>query len=87
MDDEGLWLCLWCAQTVTGEVLAATYTGRTTENWIAFLEQVEDWMPPEIERVYVILDNLNVHRSWDVLLFNLAHPRWEFVFSPNTRPI
>lgn len=67
---------------VTGEVLTATYTARTTKNWIAFLEQVEAWLPPDIERVYVILDNLNVHRSWDTLLFNLAFPRWEFVFQP-----
>jgi transposase len=67
---------------VSGEVLTATYPGRTTKNWIAFLEQVEAWLPPDIERVYVILDNLNVHRSWDTLLFNLAFPRWEFVFQP-----
>lgn len=65
-----------------GEVLTATYTGRTIGNWSDFLEQVETWLPPEVERVYAILDNLNVHRAWDVLLFNLAHPRWEFVFQP-----
>ena len=29
---------------VTGEVLTAPYTGRTTKNWIAFLEQVEAWL-------------------------------------------
>lgn len=67
---------------VDGEVLTATYTRRTTGNWIDFLEQVETWIPAEVERVYAILDNLNVHRAWDVLLFNLAHPRWEFVFQP-----
>ena len=65
-----------------GEVFTATYTGRTIGNWSDFLEQVETWLPPEVERVYAILDNLNVHRAWDVLLFNLAHPRWEFVFQP-----
>jgi transposase len=43
---------------------------------------VEAWLPPEIERVYAILDNLNVHRATDVLLFVLAHPRWEFAFQP-----
>jgi len=69
-------------QPATGEVLTATYTGRTTRNWVAFLEQVEGWLPAEVERVYALLDNLNVHRAWDVLLFNLAHPRWEFVFQP-----
>ena len=26
--------------------------------------------------------NLNVHSATDVLLFALAHPRWEFVFQP-----
>ncbi|HET8850911.1 MAG TPA: transposase [Ktedonobacteraceae bacterium] len=67
---------------VSGEVLTSTYTGRTTKNWIAFLEQVEGWLPPDVERVYAILDNLNVHRSWDVLRFNVVFPRWEFVFQP-----
>lgn len=28
------------------------------------------------------LDNLSAHRATDVLLFSLAHPRWEFDFQP-----
>lgn len=28
------------------------------------------------------MDNLRGHRAYDVLLFNVAHPRWEFVFEP-----
>ena len=28
------------------------------------------------------MDNLNVHSATEVLLFALAHPRWEFVFQP-----
>ena len=43
---------------------------------------VDAWGPQEAEPVYTILDNLNVHRATDVLLFSLAHPRWEFVFQP-----
>src|SRR5205823_4057826 len=35
-----------------------------------------------VGRVYAILDNLPAHRATDVLLFSLAHPRWEFVFQP-----
>jgi transposase len=35
-----------------------------------------------VERVYAIVDNLQAHRATDVLLFSLAHPRWEFVFQP-----
>ena len=69
-------------QAATGEVLTAPYPGRTIANWVDFLERVEAWLPPEAERIYAILDNLDTHRATDVLLFNLAHPRWEFVFQP-----
>lgn len=66
----------------TGEALTRDYLGRTINNWIDFLGQVEAWVPEEIQRIYVIVDNLNVHRATDVLLFSLQHPRWEFVFQP-----
>lgn len=65
-----------------GEALTASYERRTTANFVDFLEQVEQWLPGEVERVYAILDNLRAHRATDVLLFALAHPRWEFVFQP-----
>jgi transposase len=66
----------------TGEAFTATYPGRTIANWVDFLGQVERWLPAEAAQVYAILDNLNTHRATDVLLFALAHPRWEFVFQP-----
>lgn len=66
----------------TGEALTRDYLGRTILNWVDFLGQVEAWVPGEIERIYAIVDNLNVHRATDVLLFCLQHPRWEFVFQP-----
>jgi transposase len=65
-----------------GEAFTVPYDGRTIANWVNFLERVEDWIPPEVAHVYGIVDNLNVHRATDVLLFSLAHPRWEFVFQP-----
>ena len=49
---------------------------------MAFLEQVEGWLPQDVERVYAIADNLSSHRTTDVLLFLLAHPRWKMVFQP-----
>lgn len=69
-------------QPSTGEALTVPYQGRTTANFADFLEKVEAWIPAEIQRVSAILDNLSAHRATDVLLFNLAHPRWEFVFQP-----
>jgi transposase len=69
-------------QAATGEVLTAPYPSRSAANFADFLEKVDAWLPPEAGRVYAIMDNLEAHRATDVLLFNLAHPRWEFVFQP-----
>ena len=69
-------------QPASGEVVTATYTSRSIKNFVGFLDQVEAAIPSSIERVYVVLDNLATHKAYDVLLFNLAHPRWEFVFQP-----
>jgi transposase len=66
----------------SGEALTEPYASRSTANWVDFLEKVDAWLPPEIERVYAIQDNLSAHRATDVLLFALAHSRWEFVFQP-----
>jgi hypothetical protein len=66
----------------TGEAFTHAYGGRTIANWVEFLDRVEAWVPPDATRVYAILDNLNTHRATDVLLFILAHPRWEFIFQP-----
>jgi hypothetical protein len=66
----------------TGAALTAPYPRRTIAHVVAFLDQVEAWLDPTAERVYAILDNLSTHRAPDVLLWALAHPRWEFVFQP-----
>jgi transposase len=66
----------------TGKAFTRPYPARSTASWVAFLEKVELWLPAEAERVYAVLDNLSSHRATDVLLFMLAHPRWEMVFQP-----
>ncbi len=66
----------------TGAAFTAPYTGRTIANWVDFLDQVDTWLDAEAGRVYAVLDNLSTHRALDVLLWALAHPRWEFVFQP-----
>jgi hypothetical protein len=66
----------------TGEAFTAPYDRRTAANWADFLGRVEAWLPAGVGRVYAVVDNLSAHRAADVLLFSLAHPRWEFVFQP-----
>ena len=66
----------------TGEAFTATYTSRSIVTFVDFLEKVEAWVPDCVGRIYAIMDNLHAHKAYDVLLFSLAHPRWEFVFQP-----
>ena len=66
----------------TGAALTVPYPRRTTACWVDFLEHVDAWITPDATRVYAVLDNLSTHRAPDVLLWALAHPRWEFVFQP-----
>ena len=66
----------------TGEAFTYPYPGRGGAHWVDFLEHVETWIPSTTERIYAIMDNLSSHRTTDVLLFLLAHPRWEMVFQP-----
>jgi hypothetical protein len=60
-------------EPATGEVLTWTAERRTTANFVAFLEQVEEWIGSSVERIYAILDHLVAHRATAVLLFALAH--------------
>jgi transposase len=69
-------------QPATGEAFTTPYASRTTVGWVDFLERVDGWIAADVARVYAILDNLSTHRAADVLLWSLAHPRWEFVFQP-----
>jgi transposase len=66
----------------TGEAFTVPYAGRTTAHWVDFLGEVDGRIDPVAARVYAILDNLFRHRTIDVLLWALVHPRWEFVFQP-----
>ena len=62
--------------------MPAPYAGRTIATWVDFLERVDRWLDATAERVYAVLDTLSTHRALDVLLWTLAHPRWECVFQP-----
>jgi transposase len=68
----------------TGAAFTRPYPGRGAAHWVAFLEGVELWLPGDAERIHAIVDNLSSHRATDVLLFMLAHPRWEVVFQPKS---
>jgi hypothetical protein len=53
---------------------------------MAFLGEVEGWLPQDVERVDTIIDNLGSHHATDGLLLILAHSRWERCSSRKTPP-
>jgi hypothetical protein len=55
----------------SGTAFTRPYSGRGTGNWVAFLEEVENWLPRETERVYAITDNLSSHRATEGVLSRL----------------
>ncbi len=69
-------------EPASGAVFTEMVPRRIGGHYTEFLGKVEQWVPPEVKHIYAIIDNLYMHSSYDVLLFSLAHPRWEFVFQP-----
>jgi DDE superfamily endonuclease len=67
---------------VEGETYTQSHERRISSNYVDFLHEVDEWVPPEVEQVIAIVDNLHMHRSMDAMLFCLTHPRWEFLFQP-----
>lgn len=71
-------------EPATGQAFTQTADQRTTAHFIGFLDQVvQRW--PEGE-IILILDNLSIHKSMDVRLWLLAHPRVRFLFQPTYAP-
>lgn len=51
-------------------------------NFLDFLGWVDAQLPANVEHVYAIMDNLDMHYSDDLLFFLWQHPRWERVYQP-----
>lgn len=57
--------------------------GRTSANFLVFLDQIVATWEGEL---VLILDNLSIHKTLDVLLWALALRRSIFCFNPPMRP-
>lgn len=66
----------------TGDCWTQCYLRRCKADFIDFLCSVDSQVPKEVERIYAIMDNLDMHHCNDLLLFMLHHERWEFVYQP-----
>ncbi len=66
----------------TGDCWTQCYPRRSIEHFIDFLSFVDEQIPADKERIYAILDNLDMHHCRDLLLFMIHHERWEWVYQP-----
>jgi len=71
-------------QPSTGQAVIQVSEQRTTNAFLAFLDVMDATWPQG--NLIVILDNLSVHKTMDVLLWTLAHPRISFLFQPTYSP-
>jgi hypothetical protein len=72
-----------------GEAFTQSYKARSTANMVDFLHGVDGWLNDRFgegfrteKRVFAILDNLQAHRSADMMLFSASHTYWHFIFQP-----
>jgi transposase len=65
----------------SGEVKGCVYERNSRVEFLDFLERLEAEIPPH-KQVHAILDNLQVHKTPQVVAWLQAHPRWRFHFTP-----
>jgi transposase len=65
----------------TGEVMGQTAPRHTSQEFVAFLNEVVATQPAERE-VHIILDNFSTHKTDLVKAFLEAHPNVQFHFTP-----
>lgn len=68
--------------TRKGFVYARTARRKRQEEFIVFLEQLGREIPASITRIYLVLDNLSVHKGKRVQSWLVAHPRFICYFLP-----
>ena len=65
----------------TGQVLARCKPQHRTQDFVAFLREIEMSVEPALD-VHVVLDNLSAHRAPAVHRWLLRHPRFHLHFTP-----
>jgi transposase len=65
----------------TGKVLARCKRQHRSTDFVAFLGEIDESVPPELD-VHAIIDNLSAHKSPIVKRWLVRHPRFHLHFTP-----
>lgn len=68
--------------TRSGEVLADTAQRKRAEEFITFLDHLDEKLSPSLATIHLVADNLSVHKSKAVKAWLDLHPRFIFHFPP-----
>jgi transposase len=68
--------------TRTGEVTAILRRRKRQEEFIELLEEIDRTTPADITRIYLVCDNLSVHRGKKVQAWLVRHGRFQMRFTP-----
>ncbi len=68
--------------TRTGKVWGQTYERKRQEEFIAFLEYLDQEIPAHLTKVHIVLDNLRMHKGKKVQAWWEKHPRFVFHHPP-----
>lgn len=68
--------------TRTGKVYARIEGRKRQVEFMAFLKQLDEEIPASITRVYLVMDNLKMHKGKQVQAWLEAHPRFTCHFTP-----
>lgn len=68
--------------TRTGHVYGQCYGRKRQVEFIAFLEYIEQAVPPSIGTIHVVCDNVPTHHGKKVQRWRKKHPRFQFHFTP-----
>jgi transposase len=68
--------------TRTGRVYGRCFRRKRQAECIAFLDYLNEAIPDHITRIYVVCDNLSVHKGKEVVRWLSNHPRFTFHFTP-----
>lgn len=68
----------------TGQATIQVTQERKIGDFVGFLDHLVTCWPQD--NLILILDNLNIHKAHDVLLWALQHPRVAFLFQPTYAP-
>ena len=68
----------------TGKVIGECYRRHRHQEFLKFMELVEERIPADVREVHIVLDNYGTHKTAKVIRWFARHPRYQLHFTPTS---